>query len=179
MDGCKKQLKGWGIWMETMEITEVQILSNSVSYDLQTEFRETQNLQASQNKMDAEHEVRVNQRKVNFETNKRAQDTKEKKEVDKSAQSVESSKRELEKFKKDNKNNLTRHRISNDENFAAQRRANEIQRQNFKTQFENDKQNADIYVTQKQRELEVQRKKEEQAIAELNKETDLLRLEHQ
>lgn len=44
--------KGWGIWLETVEITDVKILSGSLFRDLQCEFRETKNLEATTHKME-------------------------------------------------------------------------------------------------------------------------------
>lgn len=37
-----KSVNGWGVWLETVEITDVQIKSNSLFENLQCEFRETQ-----------------------------------------------------------------------------------------------------------------------------------------
>ena len=43
-ESIKKQLtevvKGWGVWLETIEITDVKILSGSLFKDMQCEFRE-------------------------------------------------------------------------------------------------------------------------------------------
>lgn len=36
----KDMFKGWGVWMETIEITDVKIASSSTFKNLQTEFRE-------------------------------------------------------------------------------------------------------------------------------------------
>jgi len=33
-------VKGWGVWIETIEITDVQISSSSLFKDLQADFRE-------------------------------------------------------------------------------------------------------------------------------------------
>lgn len=35
-----KVVKGWGVWLETVEITDVQISSNNLFKDLQSKFRE-------------------------------------------------------------------------------------------------------------------------------------------
>lgn len=39
-DDMDKVVKGWGVWLETVEITDVQISSNQLFKDLQSEFRE-------------------------------------------------------------------------------------------------------------------------------------------
>lgn len=41
-----KDLRGWGVWLETVEITDVTISSNSIFKDLQADFREKQKLNA-------------------------------------------------------------------------------------------------------------------------------------
>lgn len=44
----KDQLKGWGVWLETVEITEVTISSERLFKDLQAEFRQETQLKAQQ-----------------------------------------------------------------------------------------------------------------------------------
>lgn len=45
---------GWGVWLETIEITDVKILSGSLFQNLQTTFREDQNKAATILKLDVE-----------------------------------------------------------------------------------------------------------------------------
>lgn len=40
MSNMKEQVKGWGIWLETVEITDVRIASGTLFSNLQSEFRE-------------------------------------------------------------------------------------------------------------------------------------------
>ena len=42
----KDQLKGWGIWLESIEITEVKISSGKLFKDLQAQFRQDTRLNA-------------------------------------------------------------------------------------------------------------------------------------
>lgn len=42
----KDQVKGWGVWLETVEITDIKILSGSLFKDLQARFREQEKLRA-------------------------------------------------------------------------------------------------------------------------------------
>ena len=37
----ENQLAGWGIWLETVELTEVKICSKRLFEDLQADFRQT------------------------------------------------------------------------------------------------------------------------------------------
>lgn len=45
-DDMDKVVKGWGVWLETVEITDVQISSNQLFKDLQSQFREEKNRDA-------------------------------------------------------------------------------------------------------------------------------------
>lgn len=42
----QKVCSGWGVWLETVEITEVLIASSSLFKDLQADFREKMNQEA-------------------------------------------------------------------------------------------------------------------------------------
>ena len=44
----KEQFREWGVWLETIEITEVTISSTRLFNDLQAEFRQTTHLKAEQ-----------------------------------------------------------------------------------------------------------------------------------
>eukprot|EP00997_Jenningsia_sp_PLL12_P004326 NODE_1867_length_1046_cov_189.637914_g1518_i0.p1 GENE.NODE_1867_length_1046_cov_189.637914_g1518_i0~~NODE_1867_length_1046_cov_189.637914_g1518_i0.p1 ORF type:complete len:270 (-),score=86.31 NODE_1867_length_1046_cov_189.637914_g1518_i0:236-958(-) len=44
-------VKGWGMWLETVEVTDVQILSGTVFNDLQSKYRESTHLQAEQKRL--------------------------------------------------------------------------------------------------------------------------------
>jgi regulator of protease activity HflC (stomatin/prohibitin superfamily) len=46
INDLKDQFKGWGIWLETVEITEVKISSDKLFKDLQAEFRQETQLKA-------------------------------------------------------------------------------------------------------------------------------------
>lgn len=54
--------KGWGIWIETVEITDVRISSGSLFANLQAEFRQKTRLEAEHIKMKADKELRDAQR---------------------------------------------------------------------------------------------------------------------
>lgn len=43
----KDQVKGWGVWLETVEITDVKIMSGTLFKDLQAEFRENKKKDAT------------------------------------------------------------------------------------------------------------------------------------
>ena len=50
-------VKGWGVWLETVEITAVQICSQSLFKDLQTNFRESMRQQAVVHQMQINEEI--------------------------------------------------------------------------------------------------------------------------
>jgi SPFH domain / Band 7 family len=56
-------VQGWGVWLETVEITDVTLVNNQLFRDLQAEFRETK-------KKDAE----IYRMKIEFEINNKKQE---------------------------------------------------------------------------------------------------------
>ena len=63
--------KGWGVWLETIEITDVKILSGSLFTDLQTTFREDQNKAATILKLDVETKLAKEKATYNLVQQKR------------------------------------------------------------------------------------------------------------
>ena len=75
----KDQFKGWGVWLETVEITEVTISSDKLFKDLQAEFRQEAHLKAEKielesveniNTMKQESDLKVSQANELNETKK-------------------------------------------------------------------------------------------------------------
>ncbi len=56
-DEMMEVVKGWGVWLETVEITDVLISSNRLFKDMQTGFREEQEKKAATQKMEIEKEL--------------------------------------------------------------------------------------------------------------------------
>lgn len=50
MPKIQNKAKGWGIWIETIEITELKIASKSVFEDLQSEYKGQCKVQATKDK---------------------------------------------------------------------------------------------------------------------------------
>jgi uncharacterized membrane protein YhiD involved in acid resistance len=85
--------KGWGVWVETVEITDIMISSNALFKDMQMEFRQEQKIKAEkvlleseetlrvqkldhterEQKQKLEHEEKTNTRKLEFTTRKEKQ----------------------------------------------------------------------------------------------------------
>lgn len=70
-DEIKKEMNGivngWGIWLESVEITDVKILSSNLFKDLQIEFRKEQQQKAELIKMGTENELKDRRLKQELE----------------------------------------------------------------------------------------------------------------
>jgi hypothetical protein len=53
----QKQLKGWGMWLETCEIMDVKISSGSLFKHLQTKFREEKRNEAETISAETENQI--------------------------------------------------------------------------------------------------------------------------
>eukprot|EP00997_Jenningsia_sp_PLL12_P003697 NODE_1707_length_1087_cov_176.189788_g1392_i0.p1 GENE.NODE_1707_length_1087_cov_176.189788_g1392_i0~~NODE_1707_length_1087_cov_176.189788_g1392_i0.p1 ORF type:complete len:280 (-),score=95.51 NODE_1707_length_1087_cov_176.189788_g1392_i0:248-961(-) len=56
-------IQGWGMWLETVEITDIMVKSQSMFDDLQTEYRQTIRIAAEERRMDAQREISLAQTK--------------------------------------------------------------------------------------------------------------------
>ena len=57
MNDMKEVVKGWGVYLETVEITDVQISSNNLFKDLQADFREQKKKEAEVYTMQVDQEL--------------------------------------------------------------------------------------------------------------------------
>ncbi len=60
------QFEGWGIWLETIEITEVMISSKKLFEDLQAEFRTETRLKASKIELEQKEKIEENKQQSNL-----------------------------------------------------------------------------------------------------------------
>lgn len=60
-----KIVNGWGVWLESVEITDVKILSGSLFSNMQMPFREEQRIKAENIRMDIEAEISQKQIEAN------------------------------------------------------------------------------------------------------------------
>lgn len=79
-----KNINGWGVWLETVEITDVKILSGSLFENLQTEFREAQRQKAEIIGMKADNEMKERKLLSNLEFAKKEAENETKKQIIKS-----------------------------------------------------------------------------------------------
>jgi regulator of protease activity HflC (stomatin/prohibitin superfamily) len=68
-------VKGWGVFLETVEITDVRICSRTLFSHMQTKFRETQKQTADLHKMQVDNEIELVQLDHNLEQAKRDANT--------------------------------------------------------------------------------------------------------
>ena len=95
-----KVAHGWGIWLETVEITDVKIQSRSLYQDMQCDFREDQRKNAEIQKIEKQHDITTNGYEIEF--SKKQKDS-ERDFSDKKAakqRNVQTAKRALEEAKK-------------------------------------------------------------------------------
>ena len=98
-----KLAKGWGAFIETVEITDVQILSRSVKRNLEVVARESNRKEATLNKIEVDHEISKQQNETSNEQKKRNQMTSEKRQINDSCQMITKKQQECTKMKNDNK----------------------------------------------------------------------------
>lgn len=74
MGSLRGQLKDWGIWIETVEITNVQICSGKLFKNLQCEFRDDQKSKATTEKLKVDFEIAKKNLEIKAITDKRNQE---------------------------------------------------------------------------------------------------------
>lgn len=67
-------VKGWGVWLETVEITDVKIMSSSLFKDLQANYRENMKKDAEVYRMKIESEIKIVQTQRDTEINRLIQE---------------------------------------------------------------------------------------------------------
>lgn len=102
MDTMRPFLKGWGIWIESVEITDVKIMSASLFRDMQCVYRDDQYQIAQTQTMTVNHEIAKKRLAIKMVTDKRNQDKHETKTLEDSARAIVNKELQLEKLKQDN-----------------------------------------------------------------------------
>lgn len=93
-------VQGWGVWLETIEITDVKILSGSLFKDMQCTFREDQNKTATLQKLEVDQEIRIQKENHELTTKKRTEDTRKTKRIEESSRNIKNKQQEVEATKK-------------------------------------------------------------------------------
>lgn len=78
-DSIKKEMlevvKGWGVWIEAIEITDVKIMSASLFKDLQSNFRETKKQEAEMNALEIANKLETEKLQATIVMNEKRNDT--------------------------------------------------------------------------------------------------------
>lgn len=141
----KDQFKGWGIWLETIEITEVKILSDKLFKDLQAEFRQEAHLKASKIEMDStekittmrqESDMKMSQTNELNETKKLSTRNAERIKRDQQEAEYANKKNELELLKLERESKFQIEKMKKEFEQEKERIQNDQAAMNMKTDFE-------------------------------------------
>jgi hypothetical protein len=92
---------GWGVWLETVEITDVKISSGSLFKDMQCKFREDNKKSATLLKLDVDTSLSLEEARHTLSTNKRDQDIAKTKNIQNNDKAYENKVIGLKKLIKD------------------------------------------------------------------------------
>ncbi len=160
-----KVVAGWGVWLETVEITDVKICSGKLFKDLQCRFRKDEEKKALITQREADQEITIERAKNKLMTDQRAMETKKTKDLEASKQQIidRRSKHDatkvsnilvLEKTKRDNQTMAKKYRKEK-ENEIRQAELNQDKRKNeMANEIELIKKEAEILEQQLSNELE-------------------------
>eukprot|EP00703_Trepomonas_sp_PC1_P004277 JAP92329.1 SPFH domain/Band 7 family protein [Trepomonas sp. PC1] len=97
----QKQLTGWGIWLETIEITEVKVCSRTLFEDMQAEFRQEAHLKAENIRLTTSNQISTRQMESDLAMNKSRQDNETSRVTHENKQKIKRQQEEMEYFKKE------------------------------------------------------------------------------
>jgi uncharacterized membrane protein YqiK len=103
---------GWGVWLETVEITDVKISSGKLFKNLQCRFRKDEEKKALIQSRNANQEINLEKEKHKLETNKRDKATKKTKDIQASLQNIVTQQQKLQTQIKTNVIEMKKKKIS-------------------------------------------------------------------
>lgn len=109
----QKQVQGWGVWLETVEISDVQVSSRKLFEDLQCEFRNEQRLRAERIRLATERTLKEETLAHDVEESRRVADAETRKAVAKAHAALEKEQKQAELLEATEKVRLAK--IENDE----------------------------------------------------------------
>jgi hypothetical protein len=92
----QKQVQGWGVWLETVEISDVQVSSRKLFEDLQCEFRNEQRLRAERIRLATERTLKEEQLAHDVEESRRVADAETRKAVARARATLEKEEKQAE-----------------------------------------------------------------------------------
>lgn len=130
-DELNKIVNGWGVWLESVEITDVKILSGRLFKHLQTEYREDQRSKAQIIKLNTQNEL--NLKKMKQDQAKAKKDVlnntlnaiykaKEQLKIRQEEQKVLTKEQQIEKLKIESNNKLKKHKEKTNNDFLKYKR---------------------------------------------------------
>ena len=129
-----KVVNGWGVWLESIEITDVKILSNALFKNLQTEFREQQRQKAELIQMKITREIEEKRLAQNTEMSKKRADDRTEIEIYQREQDLKIKEKEQNIFERDqeimkqrldSEQKLKLHRLDNNQKYNDEVKAKE------------------------------------------------------
>lgn len=100
---------GWGVWLETVEITDVKIASGSLFKDMQCKFREDNKKNASLLQLDVDNALKLEEIRHKLRRDKEARDFKKTTFIRQCDEEYEKKKREIqEKIKRNERNKASK-----------------------------------------------------------------------
>ncbi len=167
-----KVVNGWGVWLESVEITDVRILSSSLFGNLQTEFRESQRQKAEMIKMNIQNEINEKRLDQNLELEKKRSANVSKQQIfqanetlkiQEENQKVLVKKQEIEQLKIESNAKLSNYK--NKTNAEIQRNSHDIAHQTIMEQKERIKEELlkqkEIDLMKEETKLEIAKKQNE------------------
>ena len=92
----QEQVQGWGVWLETVEISDVQVSSRKLFEDLQCEFRNEQRLRAERVRLATERTLKEEQLAHDVEESRRVADAETRKAIAKAHAALEKEQKQAE-----------------------------------------------------------------------------------
>jgi len=175
METMKPQMKGWGIWIESVEITDVKIMSGALFKDMQCVFRDDQYQIAQTQMMNVNHEIAQKKLQVKIITDKRNQDKHEKKTLEDSARSIRNKELEFDRVKQDIKISFKNFENSQNEYLAQKKRENAKSIKQMLTSFDKERASNQLTLTEKEKQRELIEQKAKGQIYRLEKNQGLQR----
>lgn len=96
----QNQLTGWGIWLETVEFTNVRICSKTLFEDLQAEFRQEEHLKAEKVRMETTNTITERQLDADLKIKKSQADNETQKLISDNSQKLKRMDQEVRALKK-------------------------------------------------------------------------------
>ena len=122
-------VNGWGVWLETVEITDVKILSSSLFKNLQTEFREEQRQNAELIRMRIENsleekrlaqQLEISKKKSENETKQSIYKLNEELKVKEEQQFIYKKDQEIQQQRIDSEQLLKIHKLEKDNQYKEE-----------------------------------------------------------